>query len=184
MTSQSASGIQTPLYMQPLYCYLHTIIFIHYQFLEMLQNKPTLASCNQPDQIHRSLTAKLFQFLYFASSVHGIFQARVLQWVAIPFSRGSSQPGDRTQVSCITGRFLTIWATREAFLSNDSVLLYVVDLYITYLFSTFNMSSQFYQLKINSCLLFQGLLLWLFLFHHLTKDIVKLYKQTSETLQI
>ena len=40
------------------------------------------------------------------SSVHGISQARVLEWVAIPFSRGSSQPRDRTQVSCIAGRFL------------------------------------------------------------------------------
>jgi len=39
------------------------------------------------------------------SSVHGIFQARTLEWVAIPFSRGSSQPRDGTQVSCIAGRF-------------------------------------------------------------------------------
>ena len=48
------------------------------------------------------------------SSVHGIFQARILEWVAISFSRESSQPGDRTQVSCTAGRFFTIWATREA----------------------------------------------------------------------
>ena len=41
-------------------------------------------------------------------------QARILEWVAIPFSRGSSQPRDQTQASCIAGRFLTIWATREA----------------------------------------------------------------------
>ena len=40
------------------------------------------------------------------SSVHGILQGRVLQWVAIPFSRGSSQPRDQTQVSCTAGRFL------------------------------------------------------------------------------
>ena len=39
------------------------------------------------------------------SSVHGISQARTLEWFAIPFSRGSSQPGDRTQVSCIAGGF-------------------------------------------------------------------------------
>ena len=45
------------------------------------------------------------------SSVHGIFQARILVWVAIPSSRGSSWPRDRTQVSCIAGRFFTIWAT-------------------------------------------------------------------------
>ena len=48
------------------------------------------------------------------SSVHGIFQARILEWVAISFSRGSSWPRDRTQVSCIVGRRFTIWATREA----------------------------------------------------------------------
>ena len=44
------------------------------------------------------------------SSIHGIFQARVLEWVAISFSRGSSQLRDRTQVSCIAGRCFTIWA--------------------------------------------------------------------------
>ena len=41
------------------------------------------------------------------SSVHGILQARILEWVAMPFSRGSSHPRDWTQVSCIVGRFLT-----------------------------------------------------------------------------
>ena len=47
------------------------------------------------------------------SSVHGILQARMLEWVAIPFSRRSSWPRDQTQVSHIAGRFFTIWATRE-----------------------------------------------------------------------
>ena len=47
------------------------------------------------------------------SCVHGIFQAIVLEWGAISFSRGSSQPRARTQVSCIIDRRLTIWATRE-----------------------------------------------------------------------
>ena len=46
-------------------------------------------------------------------SSHGIFQARVLEWVAISFSRGSSPPRDRTWVSRIVGRSFTIWATRE-----------------------------------------------------------------------
>ena len=44
------------------------------------------------------------------SSIHGIFQARVLEWVAISFSRGSSQPRDRTWVSCIAGRCFTLSA--------------------------------------------------------------------------
>ena len=44
----------------------------------------------------------------------GILQARILEWVAMPSSRRSSQPRDQTQVSHIAGRFFTIWATREA----------------------------------------------------------------------
>ena len=47
------------------------------------------------------------------SSVHGILPARILEWVAIPFSRGSSPPSNWTWVSCIAGGFFTIWATRE-----------------------------------------------------------------------
>ena len=47
-------------------------------------------------------------------TVHGILQARILEWVAFPFSRGSSQPREWTQVSRIAGRFFTSWATREA----------------------------------------------------------------------
>ena len=47
-------------------------------------------------------------------TVHGILQARILEWVAIPFSRGSSQPRDWIQVSCIAGGFFTSWATRKA----------------------------------------------------------------------
>ena len=48
------------------------------------------------------------------SSVHGILQARILEWVAISFSRGFSWPRDRTQVSRIAGRCFNLWATREA----------------------------------------------------------------------
>ena len=48
------------------------------------------------------------------SSVHGIFLARILEWVAVSFSRWSSQTKNRTQVSCVAGRFFTKWTTREA----------------------------------------------------------------------
>ena len=48
------------------------------------------------------------------SFVRGLLQARMLEWVAILFSRGSSQPKYQTWVFCIAGRFFTIWATREA----------------------------------------------------------------------
>ena len=67
---------------------------------EVAQSCPTL--CNPMDC---SLSG---------SSVHGIFQARVLEWIAISFSRGSSRPRNRTQVSHIAGRCFIIWATREA----------------------------------------------------------------------
>ena len=48
------------------------------------------------------------------SSVHGILQARILEWVATPTSKGSSRPRDRTQVSHIAGRFFIVWATRDS----------------------------------------------------------------------
>ena len=66
---------------------------------EVAQSCPTLCdpiSCSLP-----------------GSSVHGLFQARILEWVAISFSRRSSQPRDWNQVSCIVGRHFTIWAIRE-----------------------------------------------------------------------
>ena len=47
-------------------------------------------------------------------TVHGILQARILEWVAFPFSRGSLQLRDQTQVSHIVGGFFSSWATREA----------------------------------------------------------------------
>ena len=49
-----------------------------------------------------------------SSSVHGVLQAIMLEWVAMPSSRESSQPRDWTEVSCIAGGVVTIWATRES----------------------------------------------------------------------
>ena len=51
------------------------------------------------------------------SSVQGILQARILEWVALPSSRGSSRPRGRSWVSCTANRFFTIWATRETLMS-------------------------------------------------------------------
>ena len=56
------------------------------------------------------------------SSVYRIFQARIVEWIAISFSRGSSRPRNQTKVSCVAGRFFTYWARREAW-------------YIAYLFT-------------------------------------------------
>ena len=61
-----------------------------------------------------------------SSSVHGILQVRILEWVAISFSRGSSWPRNWTQVSCIAGRFFTDRATREARYHTNR-LIYVID---------------------------------------------------------
>ena len=56
-------------------------------------------------------------------TVHGIIQARILEWVAYPFSSRSFWPRNRTRVSCIAGRFFTNWAIREALrsLSHDEL---------------------------------------------------------------
>ena len=67
---------------------------------EVAQSCPTLCSpmdCSPP-----------------GSSVHGILPVRILEWVVISFSRGSSQPRDWTQASHIVGRHFNLWATREA----------------------------------------------------------------------
>ena len=56
------------------------------------------------------------------SSVHGILQTRIMDWVAIPFSRASSWHRDGTRVSCIAGRFSTIWATSTAVVKNPPAM--------------------------------------------------------------
>ena len=80
--------------------------------VKVTQSYPTL--CNRTDC---SLTG---------SSVHGILQARLLEWVGIPFSRGSSQPRDRTQVSPIAGGFFTKshkWAEDSRIETNTSTVI-------------------------------------------------------------
>ena len=87
-----------------IYIYMWMWIYITYICIYILvlviQSCPTLC-----DPMDCSLSG---------SSVHGILQARILERVSMPSSRGSSQPGDWTWVSCITSKFFTIWATREA----------------------------------------------------------------------
>ena len=55
------------------------------------------------------------------SSVHGILQTRILEWVAIPFSRGSSGPSDQNWVSSTAGRFFTVRATRETLFNHQVI---------------------------------------------------------------
>ena len=76
------------------------VIVMLYMCMLVTQSCPTLCNavdCSPPGPLVRE-----------------ILQARILEWVAISFSRGSSQPKDRTQVSCTAGRFFTVWATKEA----------------------------------------------------------------------
>ena len=79
------------------------------------------------------------------SSVHGILQARVLEWVAISFSRGSSWPRDQTRVSWTSGRFFTIWDTREAHRSHIYILCLHIQKYI--------LNTQYTQRKVDGCTL-------------------------------
>ena len=77
---------------------IHTDVY--FILVSITQSCPTL--CNP---VHCALPG---------SSVHGILQARILEWIAISYSRWSFQPRDWTWVSYLAGRFFTIWATRGA----------------------------------------------------------------------
>ena len=75
---------------------------------------PSHPARNQWSEVKWQLLSRVWLCDPMGYKVHGILQTRILEWVAFPFSRGSSQPRDRTQVSCIGGGFFTSWATREA----------------------------------------------------------------------
>ena len=102
------------LVLQNITCLLFSLLSCCSSFRsEVAQSCPTLfdpVDCSPPD-----------------SSVHGTLQARILEWVAISFSRGSSQPRDWTRVSRIAGRRFNHWATREAHPSGPTlnILLFV-----------------------------------------------------------
>ena len=82
------------------------------------EKKPDVPACRVVTQSCPTLCSPMDCSLP-GSSVHGISQARVLEWVAISFSRGSSWPRDQTWVSSIASRRFTIWATREAQLTGS-----------------------------------------------------------------
>ena len=92
----------------------HLLCLLHWQAgsLPLAPGKPVLELCISHSVMSNSCYPMDCNLP--GSSVHGILHARALEWVAIPFSRGSSQPRDGTHVSCIAGGFFTIWATREA----------------------------------------------------------------------
>ena len=85
--------IQLLLFSKWKFFILNSLLILYMLLLKHTQSCPTLCNpmdCSPP-----------------GSSIHGILQARILEWVAIPFSRGSSQFKDQTWVSCIVGRFFT-----------------------------------------------------------------------------
>ena len=88
-----------------LHIYLHLYIEVYmyiWSDMKCLVTQSCLTLCNRMDCSPSG------------SSVHGILQARILEWVAIPFSRRSSWPREQIWVSCLAGRLFTIWANREA----------------------------------------------------------------------
>ena len=76
------------------------------------------------------------------SAIHGVFQARILEWAATSFSRGSSQPRDRTWVSCIADRCFTVWATREAHSRTDATQIYTENNFLDFLSSNSSIMNQ------------------------------------------
>ena len=82
---------------------------VEYKSLSLLKNKKKVWVTQSCPTLYISM-----DYSQLVSSVHGILQARILECVAIPFSRGSSQPRDWTCVSSTASRFFTVWATREA----------------------------------------------------------------------
>ena len=100
---------------------LHTItntfenIYCKNSWKLILLNEENTMKCESESEVAQSspILCDPMDFSLPGSSVHGIFQAVVLEWIAISFSRESSLLRDQTQVSCIAGRLLTIWAIRE-----------------------------------------------------------------------
>ena len=86
------------------YKHTHTHTCIHTHTYVYTHMPACLLSCF----IHIRLCDPMDSSPLVSSSVHGILQARIQEWVAIPFSRGSSQPRDQTGISCVAGRFFMV----------------------------------------------------------------------------
>ena len=82
-----------------------------------------------------------------------ISQARILEWIAIPFSRGSSRPSNWTYISCIAGKFFTIYATREALGALKYYLTFKCTLFIISKALLSSWSCYYYFLNLPQCLL-------------------------------
>ena len=111
---------------------LHTVFHGGYNIIWILKkvNKDKIESANVKEgRIDKVKVAQSCLTLCDPMDyiVHGILSARILEWVAFPFSRGSSQPRNRTQVSCIAGRLFSSWATKE---TTWELIKYVVEIQV------------------------------------------------------
>ena len=106
--------IINPLYPQVLHPWIQLVESPEAEPMDM---EGRLYSCCMCDQSWPALCNPM-DYSPSGSSVHGTSQARILEWVVIPFSRGSSQPRDRTllHISCIGRQILCGWATWEIFM--------------------------------------------------------------------
>ena len=96
-TEQQSGSKSGKEYVLAVYCHSDYLIYMQSIIIVIKVTQSCLTVCDPMDY-----------------TIHGILQARILEWVAFPLSRGSSQPRDWMQVSHIAGWFFTNWATREA----------------------------------------------------------------------
>ena len=120
--TEEPGGLQSIALQRVGHDWAHTRIFTNIRFMTLtfdltVQNHPSVLVSQSCPTLCDPMDCRLP-----GSTVHGILQAEILEQVAIPFSRGSSQPRDWTRVSPIAGRFFTIWATREATLDATDLL--------------------------------------------------------------
>ena len=113
------------------------------------------------------------------SSVHGILQARILEWVAIPFSRESSRLRDWTRVSCTADRFFTVWATKEEKMSWFE--LNFVDKYIFFTLPPFQLHFLVpFLMDLNFLLIIENS----YMAHYIANNTIKLYNNLLSLLWI
>ena len=102
--------------------YFHPVLWIILYSPERCQKWKPLS--------HVRLFESLMNCSLSGSSVHEILQARRAEWVAISFSRGSPRLKDRTQVSCIAGRFFTVWAARAGYTQKSMPYGYLMHMHV------------------------------------------------------
>ena len=138
--------LSTYAHMCTCVCILFQVLF-HYRLLHAIEYS-SLCYTVGPSYLFyiwsEVLVAQLCPTLWFpmgcslsGSYAHGTLQAKILQWVAIPFSKRSSWPRNQTLVSCIAGRFFTVWATRYIYSSGYSETSFIKALLTFYEGSTF-----------------------------------------------